>query len=67
MDKWFAIRIGGSAVKNTSAKQGLIPRPGSPLKEEMATYSSILTWETPWTEEPSRLSIHGVSKEFDVI
>ena len=23
-----------------------------PLKEDMATYSSILTWEIPWTEEP---------------
>ena len=28
MDKWFAICIGGSAVKNTSTKQGLIPRSG---------------------------------------
>ena len=25
------------------------------LEEEMATHSSILTWEIPWTEEPSRL------------
>ena len=62
MDKWFAIRIGGSAVKNTSAKQGLIPRPGSPLKEEMATYSSILTWETPWTEEPGGLQSMGLKE-----
>ena len=23
-----------------------------PLEEEMATHSSILAWETPWTEEP---------------
>ena len=22
------------------------------LKKEMATYSSILTWRIPWTEEP---------------
>ena len=22
------------------------------LKEEMATYTSILAWEIPWTEEP---------------
>ena len=22
-----------------------------PLEEEMAIHSSILTWETPWTEE----------------
>ena len=26
-----------------------------PLEEEMATHSSILTWEIPWTEEPGRL------------
>ena len=23
-----------------------------PLEKEMATYSSILPWEIPWTEEP---------------
>ena len=27
----------------------------SPLEEEMATYSSILAWEIPWTEEPGGL------------
>ena len=26
-----------------------------PLKKEMATHSSILTWEVPWT-------VHGVAK-----
>ena len=26
-----------------------------PLDEEMATYSSILTWKIPWTEEPGEL------------
>ena len=26
-----------------------------PLEEEMATYSSILAWEIPWTEEPGGL------------
>ena len=26
-----------------------------PLEEEMATHSSILTWEIPWTEEPDSL------------
>ena len=25
-----------------------------PLKKEMATHSSILAWEIPWTEEPGR-------------
>ena len=26
-----------------------------PLEEEMATHSSILAWEIPWTKEPGRL------------
>ena len=26
-----------------------------PLEEEMATHSSILAWEIPWTEEPRKL------------
>ena len=30
-----------------------------PLEKEMLTYSSILVWETPWTEEPSGLQSTG--------
>ena len=30
-----------------------------PLEEEMATRSSILAWEIPWTEEPGRLQSMG--------
>ena len=26
-----------------------------PLEEEMAAHSSILSWRTPWTEEPGGL------------
>ena len=26
--------------------------PEDPLEKEMATHSSILAWEIPWTEEP---------------
>ena len=26
-----------------------------PLEKEMATHSSILAWEIPWTEEPDGL------------
>ena len=29
------------------------------LEKEMATHSSILVWEIPWTEEPSRLQFMG--------
>ena len=33
-----------------------------PLEKEMATQSSILAWRIPWTEEPGRITVHGVSK-----
>ena len=30
-----------------------------PLEKDMATHSSILAWEIPWTEEPGRVSRVG--------
>ena len=30
-----------------------------PLEKEMATHSSILAWEIPWTEEPRGLQSMG--------
>ena len=31
--------------------------------QSMATYSSTLAWQIPWTEEPGRLhGVHGVAK-----
>ena len=34
-----------------------------PLKEEMATQSSILVWEIPSTEEPGRLQFLGLETQ----
>ena len=45
-------------VKNLPASAGnagLIPGSGKSLEEGMATYSSILAWEIPRTEEPAGL------------
>ena len=41
--------------------EGPIPGLGGedPLQGEMATPSSILAWETPWTEEPGGLQSMG--------
>ena len=33
-----------------------------PLEQEMATYSSILTWRIPWTEEPGGLQSIGLQR-----
>ena len=45
---------GGSVVKNLPAKQetlvGFLGQEDS-LEKEMATHSSILAWEIPWTQE----------------
>ena len=34
---------------------GSISLSGKPLEEGMATHSSVLAWEIPWTEEPGGL------------
>ena len=52
-------------VKNPSANArdaALINGLGDPLEEEMATHSSILDWEIPWTEEPGRLQSMGLQR-----
>ena len=38
-----------------------VPPDSSLLEKEMATHSSTLAWNIPWTEEPGRL-VHGVTK-----
>ena len=37
------------------ADEDLIPGSGRSSEKEMATHSSVLAWEIPWTEEPGEL------------
>ena len=53
-------------VKNLPARAGDARDTGSilglqvdPLEEKMASHSSILAWEIPWTEEPGGLQSMG--------
>ena len=49
-------------VKNPPAKQeSRVQSLGreDPLEEEMATHSSVLAWEIPWTDEPGGLQSVG--------
>ena len=52
--------LGGSVVKNPPTVQELqetqVQSLGQedPLEAEMATHSSVLAWEIPWTEEPGK-------------
>ena len=52
----------GTAIKNLPANAGnedSIPGQEDSLEEEMATHSSVLAWEIPWTEEPRGLQPTG--------
>ena len=57
---------GGSDGKESTCNAGdlgLIPGLGrDPLKEGMATHSSILAWRIPWTEEPGGLRSMGLQR-----
>ena len=35
-----------------------------PLEKEMATHSSVLAWEIPWTEEPGGLQSTGSQRRW---
>ena len=49
-------------VKNPPTVEEMwVPSLGS-LEKEMATHSSILAWEIPWTEEPVGLQSMGSQK-----
>ena len=56
---------GGSVGKNPPAVQETWVQSlgwDDTLEEEMATHSSSLAWEVPWTEEPGRLQSMGSQK-----
>jgi len=60
------------SVKNPPAMQEYLPMMQEtwvqslgwedPLEKEMATHSSILVWEIPWTEEPGGLQSMGLQE-----
>ena len=65
IQKAFGVSQRGSEVKNPSANQDTwlwSLSPEEPLEKEMATHSSILAWEIPWTEEPGGLQLKGLQR-----
>ena len=56
---------GGSVVKTLPAVQETWVRSlggEDPLEEGIATYSSLLIWRIPWTEEPGGLQSIGLHR-----
>ena len=50
--------LGGAVVENLTAMQETCVQSlgqEDPLEKEIATHSSVLAWEIPWTEEPGGL------------
>ena len=47
--------LSGKKPRANLGDADLIPGWEDPLEKEMATHSSVLAWEIPWTEEPGGL------------
>ena len=64
----ICISLTGSVVMNLPAMQETLVLSldqEDPLEEGMATYSNILVWRIPGTEEPGRLhTAHGVTQSW---
>ena len=58
LTKWLKGFPGGTVVKNPLSNAGDVgssPGSGRSLEKEIATHSSILAWEIPWTKESDTL------------
>ena len=65
---WTKLMLQWDSIKNSPASAGevgSILESGRSLGKEMATHSSILAWEIPWTEKPGGLQSIRVTKESD--
>ena len=54
--------LDGKETACNAGDPGSVPGLGSSLEKEIATYSSILPWKIPWTEEPGSLQSMGSQK-----
>ena len=62
---WSGASLVAEMVKNMPAVQETQVRSlgwEDPREKEMATHSSILAWEIPWTQEPGRLQSMGLQR-----
>ena len=58
----YRVSLVAQVVQNLSAMQETqagSPGQGDPLEKEIATHSSILAWEIPWTADCGRLQSMG--------
>ena len=59
LSRWFSAKESASQCRRWQV--GFLGQE-DPLEKEMATYSSILAWKIPWTEEPGGLQSMGLQR-----
>ena len=64
LSSWLPTWLSGKESACQATDVLLIPRSGRFPGNEVATHSSILAWEIPWTEV-WQTTAHGVTKELD--
>ena len=62
LSRWLSGKDAPANAGNTG-DLGLILGWEDPLEKDMATHSSILAWEIPWTEKPGGLQSLRVTEE----
>ena len=58
----FWMRFPGKESACSAGELGLIAGGEDPLEKRMATHSSILAWQIPWTEEHGGLESTGLQR-----
>ena len=61
LPQWLSSKESTCTAGDTG-NAGLILGSEDPLEKGLATYSSILAWRIPWTEEPGQAIVHRVAK-----
>ena len=61
LPQWLSSKESTCTAGDTGTA-GLILGSEDPLEKGLATYSSIVAWRIPWTEEPGQAIVHRVAK-----
>ena len=63
MNGWTSL-VAQMVKRLSTMRETRVPSLGweDPLEKDMAIHSSSIAWKIPWTEEPGRATVHGVTK-----
>ena len=67
LEESFLAGSEGKEYAYNAGALGSIPGQEDPLEKGMATHSSILAWQIPWTEEPGGLQSMRLQKSHNLV